>query len=258
MKNKRALITGASSGIGKELARIHAERGGDLIIVARSRDKLIDLKKELEKKHDIQVMVIPMDLSKTSAAQEIYEIVKTSGLEVDYLINNAGFGGQGYFHEREWEKDLAMMNVNMFALTHLTRLFLPDFVNRNSGKILNTSSTASYCPGPLQAVYYASKAFVTSFGNALSEELSETNITVTTLMPGATNTGFASVSGMDKTDLFKNMGSANMVAKDGYEGMIEGKLDVISGISSIVVKSIALMPKKRVMAMVKKQQQVNR
>ncbi|MCH4889557.1 SDR family oxidoreductase [Acidaminobacter sp. JC074] len=253
---KTALITGASSGIGKELARIHAEKGGDLIVVARSEDKLLDLKKELESQYKISVTVIPKDLSKTSAAQEIYDEVKALGLKVDYLMNNAGFGGQGYFHERDWDKDLSMMNVNMFALTNLTRLFLPEFVKRNSGKILNTSSTAGEMPGPLQAVYYATKAYVTSFSNALSIELEDTNITVTALLPGATNTGFASTSGMDKTDLFRNMGTPDKVARDGYEAMLTGKMNVISGISPIMMNLMGMMPKKTLLRTIKKQQEV--
>ena len=135
-----ALITGASSGIGKEFARIHAERGGDLIIIARSKDKLDALKAELENKHNIKVFVIAKDLSQPEAPEEIYNEVKKSGIEIDYLINNAGFGGLGKFHEREWEKDRAMINLNITALTALTRFFLPDFTKRNSGKILNVSS----------------------------------------------------------------------------------------------------------------------
>ncbi|PKP00754.1 MAG: short-chain dehydrogenase, partial [Bacteroidetes bacterium HGW-Bacteroidetes-9] len=164
--NKTILITGASSGIGKEIANIHAERGGDLVIVARSKDKLDQLKAELESKHSVKVTVIVKDLGLPDAPKEIYDEVKKTGIEIDYLVNNAGFGGLGKFHQREWEQDLAMINLNIVALTALTRLFLPDFVKRNSGRILNVSSTASLMPGPLQAVYFASKAYVTSFSNA--------------------------------------------------------------------------------------------
>ena len=253
---KTALITGASSGIGKEMAMIHAQQGGDLIVVARSENMLNAIKYDLGKKYNVQVTVIAKDLSVPTAAQEIYDEVKAAGLNVDYLINNAGFGGQGYFHERAWENDLAMINVNILALTNLTRLFLPEFVKRNSGKILNTSSTASYAPGPLQAVYYATKAYVTSFSNALSVELEETDITVTALMPRATQTGFAKTSGMDKTDLFKNAAPADAVARDGYNAMLKGKMNVISGVSPLLIRIIAMMPKKLVMRRIKKQQQV--
>jgi short-subunit dehydrogenase len=194
MAQKVAIITGASSGIGKELARIHAERGGALVIIARRKNKLEELREELETKHRVKVKVIVKDLTEPNAAKEIYNEIKESGIEIHYLINNAGFGGRGKFHERDWETDLAMINLNIIALTALTRHFLPDFVARNEGKIMNTSSTAAMIPGPLQAVYYASKAYVTSFSNAIAEELKDTNITVTALMPGATETEFAQLA----------------------------------------------------------------
>lgn len=239
---KTALITGASSGIGEEFAHIHAEKGGNLVIVARREEKLQALKTELESKHGIQVMVIAKDLTAPEAPSEIYDEVTQAGIQVDYLINNAGFGGVGKFHERAWEKDLAMINLNIVALTALTRHFLPDFVQRNSGKILNVSSTASLMPGPLQAVYYASKAYVNSFSNAIAEELHDTNITVTALMPGATETEFGSTSGMDKTSMFENTHSARSVAVDGYQGMLDGKLNVISVMNFSQRVQLAALP----------------
>jgi len=256
---KTALITGASTGIGKELALIHAKNGGGLVIVARSEDKLLQLKKEIEQQYSVKVTVIPRDLTTANAAVEIYQTVKNSGIEIDYLINNAGFGGLGKFHERALEDDLAMINLNIIALTSLTRLFLPDFVKRNSGKILNVSSTASLMPGPLQAVYFATKAYVTSFSNAISEELHDTNITVTNLMPGATETEFGRVSGMDKTAMFKDTASAYTVALDGYNGMLKGKLNVTSGLSTmqkIMMASIPFSPKKMVLKMTRQMQGV--
>ncbi len=256
---KIALITGASTGIGKELSKIHAEKGGDLIIVARSEDKLNELKKELEEKYKINVFVISMDLTKPNAAKEIYEQVQIAGLKVDYLINNAGFGGLGKFNERELELDIQMINLNISVLTALTHYFLQDFVKNNEGKILNVSSTASLLPGPLQAVYYATKAYVTSFSNAISEELHDTNVTVTNLMPGATETEFRRVSGMDKTVLFKNPASARSVAEDGYNGMLNGKLDVISGLTfsqKLMTAMIPLTPKKMILNQVRQMQEV--
>lgn len=257
MKNI-ALITGASSGIGKEFAHIHAERGGDLVLIARSKDKLENLKKELEGKHKIQVIIIVKDLTQSEAANEIYKALKGANITIDYLINNAGFGGIGMFHEREWEQDLAMINLNIVALTALTRLFLPGFVAQKSGKILNVSSTASLMPGPRQAVYYATKAYVTSFSNAIAEEVRGTNVTVTNLMPGATETGFGKISGMDKTVLFDKTASARGVAEDGYNGMINGKLDVISGLTTgqkIMFAAMPFMPKKTVLRLIKKMQE---
>jgi len=258
--NKVALITGASSGIGKELARIHAEQGGDLVIIARSGDKLKELKSELEQKHSIKVHCITKDLTNSNAPKEIYDELNQAGIAIEYLINNAGFGGLGKFHEREWEKDLAMINLNIIALTALTRHFLPDMVKRNSGRILNVSSTAGLMPGPLQAVYYATKAYVNSFSNAIAEELYDTNITVTSLQPGATETGFGSISGMDKTEMFRKTASARSVAQDGYDGMMQGKLDVISGLScmnKMMISMVPILPKKMALKQIREMQEVN-
>lgn len=256
---KVALITGASSGIGKELAFIHAEKGGDLILIARSEDKLQQLKTQLEQKHAVKVKVIVKDLTEVNATLEIYNVVKNEGIKVEYLINNAGFGGRGKFHERAWEQDLAMINLNITALTSLTRYFLPDFVADNKGKVLNVSSTASLLPGPLQAVYYATKAYVTSFSNAIAEELHDTNITVTALLPGATETDFANTSGMDKTDLFAKAASARSVASDGYNAMLAGKLDVISGLTfgqKMMLSAIPMTPKKMLLSQIRKMQEI--
>lgn len=259
MKNKVALITGASSGIGREFAHIHAEKGGDLIIVARSEGKLKELKEVLETKHGSTVHVISKDLAQVNAPREIYDDIKSQGIDVDYLINNAGFGGVGKFHERNIEDDLNMINLNVSALVALTHHFLQDFIAKNDGRILNVSSTASLMPGPLQTVYFATKAFVSSFSNALTEELKETNITVTNLMPGATDTDFGKVSGMDKTDLFKNTVSARSVAEDGYHAMITGKIDKISGLKfsqKIMMSFLPITPKKIVMSQVRQMQEV--
>lgn len=258
MKNV-ALITGASSGIGKEMAYIHAERGGDLVVVARRVEKLNALKADIEGKYQVKVMIIVKDLTEPNAAEEVYQTTKADNIDVQYLINNAGFGGRGKFHERDWAQDLAMINLNIVALTALTRFYLPDFVARNSGKILNVSSTASLLPGPLQAVYYATKAYVTSFSNAIAEELHDTKVTVTALLPGATETEFAQTSGMDKTELFKQTFSAKEVAQAGYNGMLAGKLDVMAGLSFVqkmMMATIPLTPKKILLPQVRKMQEV--
>jgi short-subunit dehydrogenase len=255
---KTALITGASGGIGKEFAILHAEQGGDVILVARSENKLQALKEELEKKHSVKAKVIVKDLNQPNAAKELYDTVKNSGLEVDYLINNAGFGGIGNFHERDIKEDLAMIQLNIEVLTELTHYFLQDFTKKNSGRILNVSSTASLLPGPLQAVYFATKAYVASFSNAISEELKGTNITVTNLMPGATETNFGKVSGMDKTVMFDKTASPQKVAQDGYDGMLKGKLDVISGLTfsqKVMNMMLPFIPKKVILKQVKQMQQ---
>jgi len=258
MKNV-ALITGASTGIGKELATIHASKGGDLIIIARNEHKLNQLKQALEKKYNIKAVVIAKDLSDLSAPNNIYNEVKKQGIEIDYLINNAGFGALGKFYELDLERQISMINLNVTALTALTHLFLPDFVKRNNGKILNTSSTASFMPGPLQAVYFATKAYVTFFSNALAEELYNTNITVTNLMPGATESEFGATSGMDKTEMFKKTVTARSVAEDGYNAMLKGKLDIVSGLTTmqkIMMAMIPFIPKKMMLKQVRKMQEV--
>ena len=258
MKNI-ALITGASSGIGKEMARIHAANGGDLIIVARSKEKLDALKEELETKYSIEVLVIVKDLGVAGSPQEVYTEVREAGLSLDYLVNNAGFGGIGHFAEQSMVLQLSMIRLNIEALTALTRLFLADFKQRNTGRILNVSSTASLMPGPLQAVYFATKAYVTSFSNALVEELRGTNVTVTNLMPGATETEFGSISGMDKTEMFKQTTSARKVAEDGYKAMLKGQMNVISGLTfvqKILMAFMPFMPKRMVLKMVREMQEV--
>lgn len=259
MKNV-ALITGASTGIGRELAMIHAERGGDLVVVARSKEKLEQLKSDLESKYGVQVKVMVHDLTDRPVPQKIYDEISQDGIEIEYLINNAGFGGLGEFYKRDWADDLAMINLNVVALTELTRLFLPDMVSRRSGRVLNVSSTASLMPGPLQAVYFATKAFVTSLSNALAEELRDTGVTVTALLPGATETEFGKVSGMDKTPLFEKTASARKVALDGYNGMLAGKLDVIAGLNlyqRIMISLIPFTPKRIVLSETRKMQEAN-
>ena len=261
MNKKTALITGASSGIGKELARIHAEKGGNLVVVARSEDKLNALKRELEEEHSVTVTVIPKDLTESNPAQEIYDAVRDAGIRVDYLINNAGFGGHGKFHERAWEDDMAMIQLNVVTLTALCRLFLPDFVARNSGRILNVSSTASLPPGgPLQAVYFATKHYVTALSNGIAGELHDSEVTVTALLPGATETQFAKSAGMGDTKLFANAFSPRSVADEGYDGMIAGKLDVVSGLTftqKMMMATVPFAPKKMLLKQIRKMQDIS-
>jgi short-subunit dehydrogenase len=221
-----ALITGASSGIGKQLAVIHAERGNDLILVARRADRLEQLRQELTETFKVKVEIIVKDLSQPFSAHEIYKETEKKGIAVEYLINNAGFAGHGYFHERLPEEDLDMLNVNVTSLMLLTKLYLPGMVARGRGKIMNVSSTASFIPGPLQAVYYASKAFVTSFSQALSEELRNTGVTVTALCPGLVDTEFIDLSGMGESNIakFQKGTSSEKTARIGYRDMMKGKL----------------------------------
>lgn len=251
MNKKTALITGASSGLGRELARIHAERGGNLVIVARREEKLQALKQELQSKYGTETLILAKDLSRPEAPQEIYDAVKTAGIRIDYLINNAGFGGQGYFHARTMEQDLQMIAVNIIALAKLTKLFLPDFIKRGNGRILNVSSTAALMPGPLQAVYYATKAYVTAMDDAIWREIRGTGVTITTLMPGGMDTGFARASSLEGTQLASAMVfSPRVVAEDGYAAMLRGEMEVISKLSflqKILFKLLPLVPKKTLM-----------
>jgi uncharacterized protein len=221
-----ALITGASSGIGKELAYIHAKRGSDLILVARREKELNELKQELKSAYNVAAVVIVKDLSEPNAALEIYSETQSMGITIEYLINNAGFGGYGYFHERDMDSCVNMIHVNIISLMMLTRLYLPGMIERGSGRILNVSSTASFVPGPLQAVYFASKAFVTSFSQAIAEEVKEKGITVTALCPGMVDTEFVELSGMGESNIMKHQkpSSPEKTARIGYTDMMKGKL----------------------------------
>ena len=219
-----ALVTGASSGIGAELARIHANQGGDVVLVARSEGRLNELKAELESAHRITATVITADLSKPDAAKDVFAATEQAGIQVDVLINNAGFGGHGRFYERDLTQEQAMMQVNMVALTSLTHLYLRGMVKRDHGKILHVGSTAGFMPGPLQAVYYATKAYVLSFSQAIAQELADTNITSTVLCPGAVATGFVKAGNLEGVDMWDKAATAESVAKVGYDAMMAGKL----------------------------------
>lgn len=251
------LITGASSGIGRALAHEHAKRKRDLIIVARRAAELKTLAAELESTYGINVMVITKDLTAENACQEIYDEVKAAGVEVDYLFNNAGYGGYGKFHERKLASDLNMIDLNVKALVELTHLFLSDMVSRNRGKILNTSSTAGYMPGPLQAVYFATKSFVNSFTWAVAEEVSDTNVTLTTLNPGAVRTEFAQEANLEGSDLFKEAKTPEYTAEKGYAAMEAGKLDVITetGLKFMIKGGLPILPMRSQLKMIRKMQE---
>lgn len=244
-----ALITGASGGIGAELARYHAARGGDLVLVARSEDKLKALQLELENAHKIKVTVVVADLAQPESADQIFSATEQAGLNIDILINNAGFGGHGKFHERQLRKDQAMMQVNMVSLVNLTHLYLQGMVQRNYGKILHVASTAAFLPGPLQAVYYATKSFVVSFSQAISQELDGTNVTSTALCPGAVATGFVSAGDLEGIKVWDKAATAESVAKCGYDAMIKGDLVKINekGLSFLLNWIIPFLPRKTIL-----------
>ncbi|WP_295895749.1 SDR family oxidoreductase [uncultured Vibrio sp.] len=246
-----ALITGASGGIGLELAKTHARKGGDLVLVARTESKLVALKNDLEAEYGVKVNVITSDLSQPDAAQHLFEQTEALGLQIDILINNAGFGGHGKFHERSLADEQSMMQVNMAALTALTHLYLAGMVKRNHGKVLNISSTASFMPGPLQAVYYATKSYVTSFSQAVAEEVKDKNVTVTVLCPGTVATGFVAAGNLEGIDAWKNAKSPQSVAECGYKAMEAGELVAFneSSLKFMLNWIIPFLPRKTVLKM---------
>jgi short-subunit dehydrogenase len=254
MKNT-ALITGASNGIGLELAKIHASKGGDLVLVARNKSKLDEIKIELEKQYKVSVYIISKDLSLTNAAQEVYNATIKENIQVDYLINNAGIGDFGMFVETDWNKELQMINLNITTLTHFTKLYLQDMIKRKSGRIMNVASTAAFQSGPTMAVYFATKAYVLSFTEAVSNEVSDKGITITALCPGATETGFQTAGGMEESNLFKGkkLPSAKQVADYGYTSMIKGKTIAIHGIMNYIMSnSVRFTPRALVVKITRK------
>lgn len=229
-ENKTALVTGASSGIGAELARVHAAHGGDLVVLARRADRLEALKAELESTHRVSVQTLVRDLAQPNAPQRVYDEVKSRGIRIDYLINSAGFGYRGLFHEQDWERNEAIIQVNVVALAALTRLFLPEMVARRYGRILNVASMAGFVAGPLQAIYYASKAFVVSFSEAIANELAGTGVTVTALCPGPVETEFIERAGLQGVPSFVSGANARDVAECGYRAMLQGKTLIVPGL----------------------------
>lgn len=249
----KALITGASGGIGLELARIFAREHYDLFLVARSEERLKQIAAELASTHGIKAEVMARDLAEQNAAAEIYE--KAGPVEV--LVNNAGYGLYGKFAEMPLAGDLNMMHLNMDAVVTLTKAFLPAMIAVRKGRILNVASTAAFQPGPLMALYYASKAFVLHFSEALANELQETGVTVTALCPGPTETGFQSRASLEGARLFR-MGTmdAKSVAEAGYRGLVSGKTIVIPGLrNKLLTQSVRFSPRRTVIATVRRMQE---
>jgi hypothetical protein len=224
------LVTGPSAGIGLELARLFAADGADLVLVARRAERLEALAKELEGRHPIRVHVLPRDLAAPGAATDLAEALRNRNLEVDVLVNNAGFGLMGAFHTLSPGRQSEMIRLNVSALTDLTRLLLPGMLARRRGGVLNVASTAGFQPGPNMAVYYATKAYVLSFTEALFEELRGSGVTVTCFCPGPTFTEFARVAGMEHSNIFRASATgAEKAARAGHRGFRRGKLIVIPG-----------------------------
>ena len=250
-----ALITGASGGIGYELAKLFAQDHYNLVLVARSAGRLSQLADELQRQHETSVKVIPLDLTSALAPQFLFDQLQREDSAVDVLVNNAGFGKRGEFAKIPLQESLAQVQLNITALTHLTGLFAGPMLERRAGRILNVASTAGFQPGPFMAVYYATKAYVISFSEAVANELSGSGVTVTCLCPGPTDTGFQGRAGTENSILFRKGRpmSAGAVARDGYRGLMAGKTLVISGWRNwLLAEATRFGPRKLVTAVSRK------
>lgn len=229
-RNKYALITGATSGFGYELAKLFAKDGYSLILVARTGDRLQEVTDELKMQYDVEVTPVEKDLFVPASAREIYDKTKEMGITVNVLVNDAGQGEYGKFWEYDLDRDVDIIQLNITSVVSLTKLFLRDMVARNEGKILQVASLLSKYPTPLMGVYGASKAFVLSFTEALINELKDTEVTITALMPGAADTDFFHKAGSENTTTYKETGLSNPVevAKDGYDALMKGERRIIS------------------------------
>lgn len=247
-KNRQtALITGASSGIGYELTKHFAKEGCNLVLVARNKQTLDKIAEDLEDEFGISASVIPSDLSSPISPDEIIAELMKMSIQVDILVNNAGFNEYGPFHKTDLQKELQMIQVNLVSLTHLTKLFLPGMLEQGFGKILNVGSTGSFVPGPLNAVYCATKAYVLSFSEAIAEELKGTGVTVTVLCPGSTDTNFAKKADIENVLIFKSkllLMDAETVAKIGYNALMKNKRVSIAGfLNKIQIFSVRFTPR---------------
>ncbi len=253
-KRRVALITGATSGIGLELAKVFAKNKHNLLLTGRNIEALKKLALQWEQDYGIEVRCCSVDLSVSDAPEQLCGVIDAEMYEVDILVNNAGFGLRGKFSSLPLSDQLALLQVNIVALTHLTRLLVPTMVEQKRGKILNVASVAGFLPGPLMATYYASKAYVLYFSLALSEELRGTGVTVTTLCPGPTPTRFGERAGIAHSHLFQNMASttAEEVATIGYREMMKGKQLVIPGtMNKLVPPLIRCFPRSLILRVVK-------
>ena len=258
MQKQTALITGASVGIGLELAKQFASHGHDLVLTARNRDALEAAAGTLEGRYGVRATVLVFDLAEPDAPQRLFESVMSEGLRIDTLVNNAGFGLGGPFVETDIDREMDMIQVNIASLTYLTKLYLQPMVLRKSGRILNVASTAAFQPGPMMSVYFASKAYVLSFSQALDEELRKTGVTVTCLCPGTTATEFADRAGVSNTRLFSLTGVANAedVARYGYAATMRGERLALPGIKNRAhIQSLRLLPRALVTTLARKVQE---
>lgn len=254
MKSKETvLITGASGGIGKELAILFAKDGFNLVLVARSKENLMKVKNEIESFSDGSIQIYSKDLSKEDEIIALQNELSSNNIQIDYLVNNAGFGLFGEFVNTSLDEELNMIDLNIRTVTHLTKLFIKGMVERNKGGVMNIASTAAFQPGPLMSVYYATKAYVLSFSEALSNEMKGTNIKITAVCPGATETNFGNRASMNESKLFQSgVGNVKDVARIAYEGFNKGKTIVIPGTTNkVLANSVRFMPRKMVTSVVR-------
>ena len=247
-----AVVTGASGGIGLALARLLARDGHRLVLAARDGPRLAATARELEGAHGVPVLTVPVDLSRAEEVARLADVLHASAVEPDVLVNNAGFGGAGPFVETSLEHELGMIQLNISAVTQLTKRVLPGMVARGRGRVLNVASTAAFQPGPYMAVYYASKAYVLSFSQAIAEEVSGTGVTVTALCPGPTHTGFAERAGLRGFDGVRGgvAMDADAVAARGYAAMMHGERVVVPGAMNRVVAEAARLAPRRLVTLV--------
>jgi len=224
-----ALVTGGSRGIGYELARMFAGTGFDVVLVARNEEELEENAEYFRERFGVEAHVLPADLSEPGAAEAIYEECNERGIDVTVLVNNAGFGTHGPFVEEDRERMLDEIQVNVTALTELTRLFLPEFVEREAGGVLNVASSAAFAPGPKMGVYYATKSYVLSFSRAISEEVRPQGISVTALCPGPVDTDFKDAADNEGMRLYRFEKDPRTVARAGYRGLLQGDRVVVPG-----------------------------
>lgn len=259
MSKKYALITGATQGIGFELAKVFAKNGYNLILVARSQQELHSKASDIKQNSKTEVITISKDLFKKESAEEIYRDLKNQNIQIDVLVNNAGQGQYGLFVDNELNREFDIINLNICSTIALTKYFLKDMVARNDGKILNLSSVASKAPGPYQAVYHGTKAFVQSWTEALRSEVKETSpgITITALLPGATDTDFFNKADMKSSKIVQGkLDDPAKVAQDGYEALMNGDDMVVSGIKNkIMTAGMSLIPDAQAADLMKKQQE---
>src|SRR4051812_3040312 len=255
-----ALVTGGSAGIGLELAKVLARNGYDLVLVSRTRDALEAAAGQIEGKYEVKAHVFAADLRRREAPESIFDFLHNENIPIEILVNNAGFGLGGEFADTDVTRELEMIQVNVAALTHLTKLFLPAMIKAKSGRVLNIASTAAFQPGPLMAVYYASKAYVLSFSEALAEELRNSGVTVTALCPGVTRTNFATVAQVSNSRLFSMFGAADAgeVAEYGYRAMMDGTRVAIPGIKNKIIAQAQRFSPRTLTAKVARLAQENR